>query len=335
MKTSDVSPANGQSHPTAAPISPIRHAFTVDVEDYYQVDAFSDRVSRKDWPTFSSRVVENTRIILRMLGELGVKGTFYVLGYVAQQHPELVQEIHRDGHEVGCHGYGHQSLYRMTPDEFRADLLQATDILSDIVGERMTTYRAPNFSVRKDTLWALDILYDAGYLIDSSIFPVVHDRYGIPNAERAPHRRTLKHGSIWEFPPSVYRSRLGNVPIAGGGYFRLLPFMATRWFMRQTAERDGLPLMFYIHPWEVDPDQPRIPCSWKSRFRHYQNLRTTTRKLERLIRSFSFGTVSEALRAANVGFGEDDNVLFAEPLGGPHLSLRTSKLDPINQDQLS
>ncbi len=327
MTTSPFLSPNGARHrqPSSGTAVP-RHAFTVDVEDYYQVDAFSDRVSRADWSAFPSRVVQSTQVILRMLGELGIKGTFYVLGHVAQQHPELVQEIHREGHEVGCHGYGHQSLYRMTPDEFRADLLQATDILSDIVGERMTTYRAPNFSIRTDTLWALDILVDAGYLIDSSIFPVVHDRYGIPNAERAPHRRTLSQGSIWEFPPSVYRSPLGNVPIAGGGYFRLLPFRATQWFMRQTAERDGLPLMFYIHPWEVDPEQPRIPCSWKSRFRHYQNLSTTARKLQKLITTFTFGTVTDALRAANVGFGDDENA---------ESSLRSNALAQTNQEQPS
>jgi polysaccharide deacetylase family protein (PEP-CTERM system associated) len=283
-----------------------RHAFTVDVEDYYQVEVFSERIARADWSNYESRVVENTRRILRLLSDRGIRGTFYVLGYVARQHPELVREIQRDGHEIGCHGYWHRSLYRLTPDEFRDDLLLATDVLSDIAGERMTTFRAPNFSICSRTLWGLDILADAGYLIDSSIFPVVHDRYGIPDAERAPHRRVLERGSLWEFPPSVYRSPVGNVPIAGGGYFRLLPYSATEWFLRQTAERDGQPLMFYIHPWEVDPDQPRIPCSWKSRFRHYQNLRTTARKLERLLGAFSFGTVTEALRAADIGFGDDD-----------------------------
>jgi polysaccharide deacetylase family protein (PEP-CTERM system associated) len=283
-----------------------RHAFTVDVEDYYQVEAFSGHVPRSAWPTFETRVVESTRRILRLLGENGVRGTFYVLGCVARQHPGLVREIQSEGHEIGCHGYSHQSLYRLTPDEFRDDLLLATEVLSDLAGERMTTFRAPNFSIRQDTLWGLEILADAGYLIDSSIFPVVHDRYGIPGAERAPHLRKAGRGSIWEFPPSVYRSPVGNVPVGGGGYFRLLPYAATEWCLRRTADRDGLPLMFYIHPWEVDPDQPRIRCSWKSRFRHYQNLRTTEQKLRRLIEAFSFGTVTEALRSAGVGFGESE-----------------------------
>jgi polysaccharide deacetylase family protein (PEP-CTERM system associated) len=302
------SPAARDRQPPGLP----RHAFTVDVEDYYQVDVFSGSIPHSEWPTYESRVVENTRCILRLLGDRGIRGTFYVLGYVAQQHPELVREIQRDGHEIGCHGYWHRSLHRMTPDEFRKDLLLATDVLSDIAGERMTTYRAPNFSIRNDTLWGLDILADAGYLIDSSIFPVVHDRYGIPDADRAPHRRPVGQGHIWEFPPSVFRSPVGNVPIAGGGYFRLLPYSVSEWFLRQTAERDGLPLMFYIHPWEVDPEQPRISCSWKSRFRHYQNLRSTERKLQRLLGTFSFGTVTEALRAADVGFGDD------EPAVVPH-----------------
>lgn len=303
-----------------------RHAFTVDVEDYYQVEAFSAHVPRSAWPDYESRVVPNTRRILRLLGESGVRGTFYVLGCVARQHPELVREIQRDGHEIGCHGYSHQSLYRMTPDEFREDLLLATEVLSDLVGERMTTFRAPNFSIRRDTLWGLEILADAGYVIDSSIFPVRHDRYGIPNSPREPHRRPAGRGSIWEFPPSVYRSNVGNLPIAGGGYFRLLPYAATEWCMRQTANRDGLPIMFYIHPWEVDPDQPRIKCSWKSRFRHYQNLRTTEWKLRRLVEAFRFGTVTEALRAAAVGF-EGEEVLSVPPnsarSGHPPLSATT------------
>jgi polysaccharide deacetylase family protein (PEP-CTERM system associated) len=297
------SPMLGNSAPSLS--KPPRHAFTVDVEDYYQVEAFSAEVSRDAWPTFESRVVENTRRILRLLGDHGIRGTFYVLGYVARQHPELVREIQRDGHEIGCHGYSHQSLYRLSPEEFRADLLLATELLSDLVGERMTVYRAPNFSIRKDTLWGLEILAEAGYLIDSSIFPVHHDRYGIPDAERAPHYRSTTAGGIWEFPPSVCRSPLGNLPIAGGGYFRLLPYAATEWLMRRTAEQDNLPLMFYIHPWELDPDQPRIQSSWKSRFRHYQNLQTTEKKLQRLIQTFSFGSVTEVLGACGVGFSAE------------------------------
>jgi polysaccharide deacetylase family protein (PEP-CTERM system associated) len=306
---------------TARPPRP-RHAFTVDVEDYYHVDAFSRHVTREQWSGFESRVVRNTRCILRLLEERGVRGTFYILGYVARQHPELVREIQRGGHEIGCHSYWHQPVYRLTPDEFRDDLLLATDVLSDIAGERMTTFRAPNFSIRKDTLWALDILADAGYTVDSSIFPVVHDQYGIPDAERAPHRRSPAEGGIWEFPPSVYRSRLGNVPIAGGGYFRLLPYRATRWLMHQTATRHRLPLMFYIHPWEVDPEQPRIRAAWQSRFRHYQNLHTTERKLRRLLATFSFGTTTDALLAANVGYADDRTASSGAGGPAPHVLRR-------------
>jgi polysaccharide deacetylase family protein (PEP-CTERM system associated) len=287
---------------TRSGVQPIVHAFTVDVEDYYQVEAFAADVPRQQWSEFESRVVPNTRRILQLLEERGIRGTFYILGYVARQHPELVPEIQRAGHEIGCHGYGHQSLYHLTPDEFRDDLLLATEVLSDQAGERIRTYRAPNFSIRRDTLWGLEILADAGYIIDSSIFPVIHDRYGIPGAERAPHLCSTAAGRIWEFPPTVYRSPLGNVPVAGGGYFRLLPYAATEWCLRQTAERDRLPLMFYIHPWELDADQPRIKSSWKSRFRHYQNLGSTEQKLRRLLERFSFGTVTESLRSAGVGF---------------------------------
>uniref|UniRef100_A0A7C2JX66 DUF3473 domain-containing protein n=1 Tax=Schlesneria paludicola TaxID=360056 RepID=A0A7C2JX66_9PLAN len=310
-----------------------RHAFTVDVEDYYHVDAFSRHISREDWSNYESRVVRNTRCILRILEEHGVRGTFYILGYVARKHPELVREIHQAGHEVGCHGYWHQPVYRLSPDEFRADLLLATDVLSDIIGERMISFRAPNFSIRADTLWALDVLADAGYVIDSSIFPVVHDQYGIPDAERAPHWRPLSQGGIWEFPPSVYRCRFGNLPIAGGGYFRLFPFRATRWLMEQTATRDGLPLMFYIHPWEVDPDQPRIRSSWKSRFRHYQNLRTTERKLERLVESLPFGTVTDALLAADVGYAEEGSLASGTGTPAPHAFGRPLHVTPVGWDQ--
>jgi polysaccharide deacetylase family protein (PEP-CTERM system associated) len=291
------------------------NAFTVDVEDYYHVDAFSHRIDPATWHTFESRVVQNTQRILRLLGEAGALGTFFVLGHVAQQHPELVRAIQRDGHEIGCHGFWHRPIYRLTPEQFREDLRLATDVLTDITGSPLTAFRAPNFSVRQDTLWALDILSEAGYEVDSSIFPVRHDQYGIPYAERAPHRRELTNGTIWEYPPTVYSSGLGNVPIAGGGYFRLLPFRLTRFLMQRVLTSARRPLMFYIHPWEVDIDQPRIPCSWKSRFRHYQNLRTTERKLSSLLRAFPFGTMTQSLHSAGVGFESEEGLLLAERTG--------------------
>lgn len=274
-----------------------RCAFTVDVEDYYQVDAFSDRISPLDWVRFPSRVVDSTWTILRLLRQHDVRGTFFVLGYVAHKHPELVRAIRDDGHEVGCHSYWHRPIHRLTPEEFREDLRQATEAIGELIGEPVTTFRAPTFSIRGDTLWALELLAEAGYRIDSSIFPVRHDKYGIPDADPLPHVRETASGSIWEFPPTVYRTRLGNVPIAGGGYFRLLPFAATRWMMSRVHLAEQQPLMFYIHPWEVDVNQPRLKGRWKSRFRHYQNLRTTASKLDRLLSTFSFGTMTEALDA--------------------------------------
>jgi polysaccharide deacetylase family protein (PEP-CTERM system associated) len=289
------------------------NAFTVDVEDYYQVDAFSSRIGKDAWPAFESRVVANTGRILRLLGEAGIQGTFFVLGYVARHHPELVREIHREGHEIGCHGYWHEPIYRQTPEQFRQDLQLATAVLSELTGEPVAAYRAPNFSIRRDTLWALDILADEGYSIDSSIFPVVHDQYGLPGAERGPHFRKLDRGGLWEFPPSVCRTRCTNIPIAGGGYFRLFPFSVSRWLMRRMQSQDGYPLMFYIHPWEVDVAQPRLPGSWKARFRHYQNLRTTEPKLSRLVQTFKFGTVSAALESANVGYCSETQEIASQP----------------------
>lgn len=300
-----------------------RCAFTVDVEDYYQVDAFSDRISPLEWAQFPSRVVESTWTILRLLRSHNVRGTFFILGYVAHKHPELVRAIHDDGHEIGCHSYWHRPIHRLTPEEFREDLSQASEAIGELTGEPVTTFRAPTFSIRRDTLWALEVLAEAGYRIDSSIFPVRHDKYGIPDADPLPHVRETASGSIWEFPPTIYRTRLGNVPIAGGGYFRLLPFVATRWMMSRVHLAERQPLMFYIHPWEVDVDQPRLRGRWKSRFRHYQNLRTTARKLDRLLGTFSFGTMTEVLEASGAEYEttSGDSSIAAAP---PHMSVEAA-----------
>ena len=270
-------------------------AFTVDVEDYYQVDAFSDRVHRDQWHTFESRVLNSTRRLLDLMAAANVRGTFFVLGHIAQLHPELVQEICDAGHELGCHGYWHRSVHRMTPAEFREDMQEATKLLEDLSGRRVVAFRAPNFSIREQTWWALEILAELGYTIDSSIFPVRHDRYGMPSAPREPHLLNLPAGPIWEFPPTVYRWMRMNIPVSGGGYFRLFPYAFSRHCLQRVSRNDGLPLMFYIHPWELDPEQPRLPASWKSRFRHYQNLRWTAPRLQRLFADLRFGTLSDVL----------------------------------------
>jgi len=277
--------------PDRAPLN----AFTVDVEDYFHVQAFARTIDRSTWGEYSSRVVENTRIVLRLLGRAEVPATFFILGWVANRYPQLVREIHDAGHEIGCHSYWHRLIYEMTPEEFRADLRQATESIASVTGQPVTAFRAPCFSITRDSLWALDILAEEGYCYDSSIFPVYHDHYGIPNARRFPHHIDCRAGTLSEFPPTVFRFWKFNLPVAGGGYFRLYPLSLSLCCLRRINRDHKQPFMFYIHPWELDPDQPRLAASLKSRFRHYQNLRTTAAKLERLLASFRFGTLTGSL----------------------------------------
>lgn len=269
------------------------NALTIDVEDYYHVTAFEDQVPRSRWDDYPSRVVDNTRRLLRMFERRGVRATFFVLGWVGRRHPELVREIAAAGHDVGCHGYWHRLIYKMTPEEFRADLTLARDVLEDIVGKPVVAYRAPCFSVARVTMWALDILRDEGFRYDSSIHPIWHDRYGIPDANRFPH--LVAGGGLWEFPPTVLKCGPANLPVSGGGYFRLYPVRFTAACLSWVNWRHRCPFMFYIHPWEVDPDQPRMPCPRGTRWRHYLNLHSTAGKLDRLLGWFRFGPLSEAL----------------------------------------
>jgi len=275
--------------------SPI-NAFTVDVEDYYHVSAFEDRIPRERWDEYESRVVPNTERMLKLLDEFQVRGTFFILGWVADRHPQLVRDIQRAGHEIGCHSFWHRLVYNMTPDDFREDLLQSAKVIEEITGERVTAYRAPSFSITAKSLWALDILIDEGFRIDSSVFPVVHDRYGIPGAERAPHVIEGQNGQLAEFPPSVYPLGKWNLPISGGGYFRLFPRRMTKHCLGHINTRENRPFMFYVHPWELDHEQPRLAGSRLSRFRHYVNLKHTQSKLRDLLGAFRFGTLSESLQ---------------------------------------
>jgi polysaccharide deacetylase family protein (PEP-CTERM system associated) len=270
------------------------NAFTVDVEDYFHVANFADRIHPRQWDGFESRVVGSTQRVLRLLDRHQVRGTFFVLGWVAERHPQLVREIAAAGHEIACHGYWHQIIYRQTRDEFAADLRLACSVLQQITGKPVAAYRAPSFSITRESLWALEVLAAAGITHDSSIFPVHHDRYGIPGAPRAPHPIATRHGALMEFPPSVVRLCGQNLPVSGGGYFRLFPLsFTTRCYRR--LNRQGQPVMFYIHPWELDSDQPRLPCSLPSRLRHYVNLARTERKLDRLLDRFAFGSITEVL----------------------------------------
>ena len=278
------------------------NALTVDVEDYFHVQAFADVISPSQWSRYPMRVEHNTRRLLEMFGQRGVRATFFVLGWVAERCPALVRAISTAGHEIGCHGYSHQMIGCADEKDFRDDIRRAKSILEQLSGAPVTCYRAPSYSVTARTLWALDILHDAGFEYDSSIFPVVHDQYGIPDAPRFPHYRSLGKGRrIVEFPPSTLSAYGANLPVAGGGYFRLLPYGFTAWAIRRINEKEAQPAMFYLHPWEIDPAQPRIAAPWRSRFRHYQNLHSTEEKLLRLLEEFSWAPLTEVAKVTLAG----------------------------------
>lgn len=285
-------PPQGKASAVSAPSS-ILNALTVDVEDYYHVSAFEGLVRREQWDGFESRVVASTHRILNALEAASVRGTFFVLGYVAERHPELVRAIQAAGHEIGCHSYWHRLVYRQTPKEFRADLRQARDLLQDITGVSVTAYRAPSFSITRRNLWALDILIEEGFRFDSSIYPTYHDRYGIAGAPPQPHQIARPAGTLWEFPMAIYRRFGYPLPIGGGGYFRLYPYALTRHGLG-AINREGRPFVVYIHPWELDPEQPRLRPSRLTAFRHYVNLHRTENRLKRLLRDFALGTLTEA-----------------------------------------
>jgi polysaccharide deacetylase family protein (PEP-CTERM system associated) len=272
------------------------NALTVDVEDYFQVSAFERCVPRSDWDRWESRVVANTRRMLAIFAERGVRGTFFILGWVAEKFPALVREIDAAGHEIGSHSYWHRLIYHQTAEEFRADVRRSKQILEALVRRPVTLYRAPSFSITARSRWALDVLAEEGFRIDASIFPVRHDRYGMRDAPCKPHAYELPAGRIDEFPASVLSVAGCRLPASGGGYFRLYPLALTMAAARQ-ANRRGRPFMFYIHPWEIDPGQPRIPgVGWTSRLRHCINLSRVEGKLRRLLSALSFGTLTEALR---------------------------------------
>ena len=275
----------------------LTNAFSVDVEDYFQVSGFESVVPRRDWDHIPSRVVKNTRRMLTLLDEANVKATFFVLGWVAEKFPFLVKEIGAAGHEIGSHSFWHRLIYTMTPDEFREDLRRSIDVLEDITGNRITAFRAPSFSITRESLWALDILAEEGVTHDSSIFPTRHDRYGIPNAKREINTIETERGRIQEFPMSVAKFLGATLPASGGGYFRLYPYRVSKRLISQ-VNRSGRPLMFYIHPWEIDPTQPVVDGTrFLSRRRHRVNLAKTESKLRRLLTDFRFGTMADVFNS--------------------------------------
>jgi polysaccharide deacetylase family protein (PEP-CTERM system associated) len=328
----------------------IRNALTIDVEDYFQVSGFERDISRESWDQFPTRVVQNTRRILSLLAHRDIKATFFVLGWVAERYPELVRDIDHAGHEVGSHSYWHRLVYHLTPEEFREDLRRSRDVLEAITGKPVTSYRAPSFSITSKSIWALDILADEGFKVDASVFPIRHHRCGIPDAPTHPYIHESDTANLWEFPASVARIGNTNFPISGGGYFRLLPYSVTSRLLHrvnrssfktvgacpnfsessrkngtapfsedgfETTSSQPRPFVFYIHPWELDPEQPRLNVSTRAmRFCHYVNLSTTEEKLKRLLTDFSFDRVDNVLNGCVTPNSRPNSTELAEILAG-------------------
>ena len=276
------------------------NALTIDVEDYFQVNAFAGIIRQDQWDSYPLRVDGNTRRILDVLDSFSITATFFILGWVAERLPALTKEIHRRGHEVACHGYGHELIYTIGPERFRADIRRSKKLLEDQCGVAVNGYRAPSYSITNKSLWALDILVEEGFIYDSSIFPVMHDTYGIPDAQRFPHTLQTGAGTLVEFPLTTLPLQLGwknvRLPIAGGGYLRLFPARLLIWGIKRINETEKQPAVLYFHPWEIDPDQPRInEAGLKSRFRHYLNLDKTEGKLRTIFSEVQFGTMSQVL----------------------------------------
>jgi polysaccharide deacetylase family protein (PEP-CTERM system associated) len=288
------------------------NALSIDVEDYFQVSAFEKCVPVAHWDRYPLRVERSTRLVLELLARQGVRATFFILGWVAERCPELVRDIHRAGHEVASHGYGHRRVGTQSREQFRDDIRRAKALLEDLTGEAVLGYRAPSYSISLATLWAFDELLEAGYRYDSSVFPVRHDFYGIPDWPRFPFTVSRDAAGVWgpqgepgaaaaaqllEFPITTLSLLGRNIPIAGGGYFRFFPYDFTRWGLGRINTLEQRPFVFYLHPWELDPGQPRMAdLSPKSRFRHYLNLHKTELRFSRLLRDFSFSTMRELLQ---------------------------------------
>ena len=283
---------------------PHRNVFSVDVEDFFHVEAFADVVDRSQWDHFPSRVVGNTHRLLDLLAVHKVEATFFILGWVCERQPELVREIVARGHELACHSYWHRPIFKLTADEFREDTRRAKETIEQTSGSQVQGYRAPSFSITRQSLWALEILAELGFTYDSSIFPIAHDVYGIPDGPRRPVLVRTARGALAEFPMTTFSFRARNLPVGGGGYLRILPSWYTNWGL-QSAAKEQVPFILYVHPWEVDPGQPRLPGRFRSRLRHYTNLHKMEQRLHRLLERFSF----TSFRASNLSDG-----LVAHPM---------------------
>lgn len=274
----------------------LTHCLSFDVEEHFQVSGFESPMRRKHWENFESRVEQNTDAILDILAARRFKATFFVLGWVAERNAGLVRRLAAEGHEIASHGYGHELITAQTPQAFREDIRKAKRILEDLIGGPVYGYRAPSFSITQETRWALPILVEEGYAYDSSVFPVFHDRYGMPGANPQRHQLETSSGTLWELPPSTIKVGGVRVPVAGGGYFRLFPYPMLRWMLRR-IEGQGQPLVVYLHPWELDPGQPRMQGPMLSRFRHYVNIGKTKERLASLLSDFDFGPLQAAIPA--------------------------------------
>lgn len=284
------------------------NAMTVDVEDYFQVSAFESVIDPKEWDGFPCRVERNVDRILRLFSEADIKATFFVLGWIAERYPTVVNSIVKEGHEVASHGYGHQRIIHQTPDEFREDLLRSKALLEALVGQAVVGYRAPSYSIGESTLWAHDVLADAGFQYSSSVVPVKHDLYGIPEGHRYPYRTA--DNRLLEIPISTLKLMGRNINCGGGGWFRFFPYAFTHHAVSSINANEQKPCVFYFHPWEIDPSQPKIRnASVKSKFRHYLNLQKTSSRLKRLVSDFSWSTMKDVYL-----YGEfsDDHITCSE-----------------------
>ena len=279
----------------------ICNAFSVDVEDYFHVSAYSRVIARRDWDSFPSRVEANTQAMMEVLAEADVKGTFFVLGWVAERFPGLVSEIAARGHEIACHGYSHKLIYRQSRKQFTEEAHKAKSLLEDSSGAAVNGYRGASFSITRESLWALEALAELGFTFDSSIYPIRHDRYGIPGAPTRPFTFRCESGAtINEFPMTTVDILGWRMPVSGGGYFRIYPYAVTRAALRHLNQRKSEPFVFYTHPWEIDPEQPFINASWLSNFRHRTNLHRCRDRLARLLKEFRFSTISDVLQGLDL-----------------------------------
>lgn len=273
--------------------SGVLNGLSVDVEDWFQVGAFETVIDRGDWDGLTCRVERNCQQILALFDEAGVKGTFFTLGWIAERYPAMMRRIAAAGHEIASHGWDHARVFTLGREAFAADIERARKVLEDVTGQRVTGYRAPSFSIDARTPWAHEVLAEQGYVYSSSVAPIVHDHYGWREAPRFAFR-PVSGAALIEIPVTTAEVAGRRMAAGGGGFFRLLPYAVSRWAIRQVNEREGRPAVFYFHPWEIDPDQPRPPVApLKSRLRHYTNLDVMAAKLSRLVREFRWGRMDE------------------------------------------